>query len=32
VSGPAQRPVRFEHAVTVSPADIDELGHVNNFV
>ena len=25
-------PQRFEHAVTVSPADIDELGHVNNVV
>jgi acyl-CoA thioester hydrolase len=35
VSGPPRpppRPVRFEHAVTVSPADIDELGHVNNVV
>ena len=24
--------MRFEHAVSVSPQDIDELGHVNNVV
>jgi acyl-CoA thioester hydrolase len=28
----APRPVRFERAVTVGAADIDELGHVNNVV
>jgi acyl-CoA thioester hydrolase len=27
-----QRPVRFELTVAISPADIDELGHVNNVV
>lgn len=27
-----QRPVRFAHAVVIAPADIDELGHVNNVV
>jgi acyl-CoA thioester hydrolase len=32
VTGGEQRPVRFAHPVTVSPQDIDELGHVNNVV
>ena len=32
MTGGARRPVRFEHAVSVSPQDIDELGHVNNVV
>jgi acyl-CoA thioester hydrolase len=30
--GPARRPVRFERPCVITPADIDELGHVNNVV
>jgi len=31
-SAPERRPARFESTFTVTPADIDRLGHVNNLV